>query len=129
MKVSRNEVASGVSVFSAFFSVLPVGCCVFPAALSFLGASGLAFASALMLYRPYFIVLTFISLGTAFYFTYRPQKDCAPDSIVWDMVAVYQPGKLWQQAPPEVSYSGGPVVDVIDETRNAIKRELESVKQ
>jgi mercuric ion transport protein len=80
MKVSRNAVASSLSVFSAFFSLLPIGCCVFPAALSFLGASGLAFASVLMPYRPYFIVLTFISLGTAFYFTYRPQKDCAPDT-------------------------------------------------
>src|SRR5919106_2259293 len=80
MKVSRSAVASGVSVFSAFFSLLPIGCCVFPVALSFLGASGLAFASALMPYRPYFIVLAFISLGTAFYFTYRPQKDCAPDT-------------------------------------------------
>src|ERR671919_1450406 len=77
MKISQSAVASGVSVFSAFFSVLPVGCCVFPVALSFLGASGLAFASSLMPYRPYFIVLTLISLGTAFYFTYRPQKDCA----------------------------------------------------
>ena len=80
MKVSRTAVASGVSVFSAFFSVLPIGCCVFPVALSFLGASGLAFASALTPYRPYFIVLTLISLGTAFYFTYRPQKDCSPDA-------------------------------------------------
>ena len=79
MKVSRSEVASGVSVFSAFFSVLPVACCVFPVTLSFLSASGLAFASALMPYRPYFIVLTFISLGSAFYFTYRPLKDCVPD--------------------------------------------------
>ena len=80
MKISQSAVASGVSVFSAFFSVLPVGCCVFPVAISFLGASGLAFASALMPYRPYFIVLTFISLGTAFYFTYRPQRDCAPNA-------------------------------------------------
>ena len=77
---TRNAVANSVSVFSAFFSVLPVGCCVFPAALSFLGAAGLAFASALMPYRPYFMVLTLISLGTAFYFTYRPQRDCAPDT-------------------------------------------------
>ena len=80
MKVSRTAVANGVSIFSAFFSLLPVGCCVFPVALSFLGASSLAFASSLMPYRPYFIVLTLISLGTAFYFTYRPQKDCAPDA-------------------------------------------------
>jgi mercuric ion transport protein len=79
MKVSRSGVANSVSVLSAFFSVLPLSCCVFPMALSFLGASGLAFAAALTPYRPYFIGLTLISLGTAFYFTYRPQKDCAPD--------------------------------------------------
>ena len=79
MKVSRIAVSNGVSIFSAFFSLVPVGCCVFPVALSFLGASGLAFASFLMPYRPYFIVLTLISLGTAFYFTYRPAKTCSPD--------------------------------------------------
>ena len=50
-------------------------------------------------------------------------------SIVWDIVAIYQPGKLWEQAPPEPIYSGGAVVDVIDETRTAIKRELEATKQ
>ena len=79
MKISRSGVANGVSVLSAFFSVLPISCCVFPVALSFLGASSLAFAAALTPYRPYFIGLTIISLATAFYFTYRPQKDCAPD--------------------------------------------------
>lgn len=51
------------------------------------------------------------------------------DSIVWDIVAVYERGKLWDQAPPEPSYSGGAVVEVIDETRNAIKRELQTTKQ
>lgn len=79
MKVSRSGVANGVSVLSAFFSVLPVSCCVFPLALSFLGASGLAFAASLTPYRPYFIGLTVLSLAVAFYFTYRPQKDCGPD--------------------------------------------------
>src|SRR5882724_9318593 len=79
MKVSRSDVANGASVLSAFFSVLPLSCCVFPVALSFLGASGLAFAAALTPYRPYFIALTVISLAVGFYFTYRPQKeDCAP---------------------------------------------------
>jgi hypothetical protein len=48
------------------------------------------------------------------------------DSIVWDHVAVYEPGKLWNKAPPEAAYSGGTVVDVIDETRSAIRRQLES---
>jgi mercuric ion transport protein len=79
MKVSRSGVANSVSIVSAFFSVLPLSCCVFPVALSFLGASGLAFAAALTAYRPYFIGLTLLSLGTAFYFTYRPQKDCPPE--------------------------------------------------
>ena len=51
------------------------------------------------------------------------------DSIVWDIVAVYERGKLWDQAPPESSYSGGVVVEVIDETRAAINRELQATKQ
>lgn len=79
MKVSRSGIANGASVVSAFFSVLPLSCCVFPVALSFLGASGLAFAAALTPYRPYFIGLTLISLAASYYFTYRPQKDCALD--------------------------------------------------
>ena len=80
MKVSRSGVANSVSVFSAFLSVVPISCCVFPVALSLLGASGLAFATALTPYRPYFIGLTLVSLGAAFYFTYRPQKECLPDT-------------------------------------------------
>src|SRR5947208_4245917 len=79
MRVQRASVANGFSLVSAFFSVLPLSCCVFPVALSFLGASGLAFAAALTPYRPYFIGLTLLSLGTAFYFTYRPQRDCPPE--------------------------------------------------
>ena len=47
------------------------------------------------------------------------------DSIVWDYVAVYEPGRLWDKAPPEAAYSGGTVVDVIDDTRTAIRRQLE----
>ncbi len=79
MKVQRASVANGFSLFSAFFSVLPLSCCVFPAALSFLGASELAFAAALTPYRPYFLGLTMVSLAAGFYFTYRPQKeDCSP---------------------------------------------------
>lgn len=46
-------------------------------------------------------------------------------SIVWDIVAVYEPGKLWDQKPPEAAYSGGAVVEVIDETRTAIRQQLD----
>src|SRR5437870_607018 len=79
MRVQRASVANGFSLVSAFFSVLPLSCCVFPVALSFLGASGLAFAAALTPYRPYSLGLTLISLAAGFYFTYRPQEeDCSP---------------------------------------------------
>ncbi len=75
MKVPQSSVANVFSLVSALFSVLPVSCCVFPLALSFLGASGLAFAAALEPYRPYFLAITLISLAAGFYFTYRPQKE------------------------------------------------------
>src|SRR5712691_915361 len=82
MRVQRASLANGFSLVSAVFSVLPLSCCVFPVALSVLGASGLTFAAALTPYRPYFLGLTVIFLAAGFYFTYRPQKeDCAPDTV------------------------------------------------
>ena len=49
------------------------------------------------------------------------------NSIVWDIVAVYEPGKLWDHAPPEAVYSSGTVVDVIGEARSAIQHQLEQM--
>ena len=46
-------------------------------------------------------------------------------SMVWDYVAVYQPGKLWDHAPPEPTSSGVPVVHAIEKTRVEINRELQ----
>ena len=42
-------------------------------------------------------------------------------SLVWDYVAVYEPGKLWDQAPPEPSYSHAPVVEGIDGTKAVVE--------
>ena len=51
------------------------------------------------------------------------------DGVVWDYVAVYPPGKLWEKGPPEPSYSKAPVVHAIEGTREAIQKLLrESVK-
>src|ERR1051326_8727033 len=78
MKPSKVAVTTGGSLITAVLSFLPLSCCVFPVAFSFLGASGLAFATALMPYRPYFVALTVVFLGAGFYFAYRPQpEECA----------------------------------------------------
>jgi hypothetical protein len=41
-------------------------------------------------------------------------------SIVWDYVAVYPAGVVWEDRPPRALYDGGPVIRVIDETRAAL---------
>ena len=50
------------------------------------------------------------------------EKDSS--SVVWDYVAVYQPGKLWDQALPEPAYSNVPVVRAIDGAREAMQKLL-----
>ena len=50
-------------------------------------------------------------------------------SLVWDYVAVYQPGKLWDHSPPKPAYSNVPVVRGIGGTADVIQRLLQgSVK-
>ncbi len=79
MKPSKVAVTAGGSVITAMLSFLPLSCCVFPVAFSFLGATGLAFAMELLPYRPYFVALTVLFLVGGFYFAYRPQAmQCAP---------------------------------------------------
>ena len=96
MKVVQASVANGFSLVAAFFSVLPLSCCVFPVALSFLGASGLAFAAALTPYRPYFLGLTLLSLAASFYLTYRREKeDCASKACVAPKGRKLQVLSLW----------------------------------
>jgi len=46
-------------------------------------------------------------------------------SIVWDYIAVYPPGAVWEASPPRGSYDGGPVVRVIGDVRGALARALQ----
>jgi hypothetical protein len=44
------------------------------------------------------------------------------DGVVWDYVAVYPQGKLWDKGPPEPTYSKAPVIHAIEGTREAIQK-------
>jgi hypothetical protein len=43
-------------------------------------------------------------------------------TVVWDSIAVYAPGTLWQDTPPKPVYSNGPVRDVINGAKDAVQR-------
>jgi hypothetical protein len=45
-------------------------------------------------------------------------------TVVWDYIAVYAPGTLWQYAPPKPIYSDNPVRDVISGAEESIQRLL-----
>jgi len=45
-------------------------------------------------------------------------------TVVWDYIAVYEPGTLWQDAPPKPVYSDHPVRDVIVGAKDATQRLL-----
>jgi len=46
--------------------------------------------------------------------------------VVWDYIAVYPVGAVWEDRPPKPLYSGGPVVRVMDEARAALTQALSS---
>jgi hypothetical protein len=45
-------------------------------------------------------------------------------SVVWDYVAVFPRGALWEKVPPQPSYSHVPVIKGIDGARNAVSQLL-----
>ena len=49
-------------------------------------------------------------------------------TVVWDYIAVYAPGTLWQDAPLKPIYSDNPVRDVISGAKESIRRLLGSGK-
>jgi len=55
-------------------------------------------------------------------------KSIGEEDLVWDYVAVYPQGKLWEKGPPEPTYSHAPVVRAIDETRDAIRKLPQNAK-
>lgn len=92
-----NEPASLASfggLIAAFFASL---CCIGPVVFSALGvgagatgmlASSAGFLKALVPYRPFFIVVAMVAIGTGFYLVYRkPQAGCSSESSCSDVRA------------------------------------------
>ena len=48
-----------------------------------------------------------------------PGESIYPDTIVWDFIAIFPPGAIWDSLPRPVYY-GGPVVDVLDEVQSRL---------
>ncbi len=74
-KTSVGELIANVGTLIS--AVVASACCWLPLVLLALGVSGAGIASTLEVYRPLFIIVTVLFLGTAFYFTYRPQRTAA----------------------------------------------------
>ena len=45
-------------------------------------------------------------------------------SVVWDSIAVYPAGAVWENDPPEPLFRGGPVIREIEPARAALARAL-----
>jgi hypothetical protein len=46
------------------------------------------------------------------------------ESIAWDHIAIYEPGKLWQDSPPSPAFEGGTVVSVIQTAKQELTKLL-----
>ena len=51
----------------------------------------------------------------------RQGKGPSPDTVIWDFVALFDPGMRWDGGPPASRYHGYPVVDAIGGLRAALR--------
>ncbi len=72
---SKNISATG----SILTAIAASACCIGPVLLALVGVGGLGIFGALESYRPYFIGLTIVLLGLAFYLTYRKKEIACED--------------------------------------------------
>jgi copper chaperone CopZ len=69
--MQKSTLSSAGSIVSAIVASL---CCIGPAALAIIGAGSLGAFATFEKFRPYFIGLTALLLGAAFYLTYRKRE-------------------------------------------------------
>ena len=74
--MKHSDISAAGSVLTAIVASV---CCIGPALLALVGVGSLGAFGALESYRPYFIALTAVLLGLAFYFTYRKKEITCED--------------------------------------------------
>lgn len=67
------------NIGALFSAVLASMCCIGPLILAGLGLGGIGMWTSFEKYRPVFIAVTILLIGTAFYFTYRKPKVVCED--------------------------------------------------
>jgi hypothetical protein len=60
---------------------------------------------------------------------YRREEPLPPGFIAWDAIAVFRNSDVWDNDLPVPSYYGGPVVNVMGETHEAIGNGLEAISR
>ncbi len=98
-KIRRDKkgTRAGLSVLGSILSaVMASACCIGPALLALVGAGTAGLSGILGMYRPYFIGLSVVLLGVAFYHTYRKREVKCEDGTSkrvnagrWDRVSVW----------------------------------------
>lgn len=89
----KEKITSMGAIASALFASV---CCLGPIVLVGLGLGGVGLAAGLERYRPFFLGLTTLFLGLAFYFTYRKREvTCVDGSCKLESGGKTKKSALW----------------------------------
>lgn len=97
MELAGKVKRTGIPVLgSVLAAVVASACCVGPALLALIGAGTVGISGVLGAYRPYFIGISALLLGIAFYLTYRKREIICEDGTCktvrggkWDKIGVW----------------------------------------
>ena len=91
--MGKTTLSSIGGVTAAIFASL---CCIGPVVLAFAGVSGVAAFSVFEAYRLYFVGLTIVLIGIAFFFTYRKREvKCADGTCKVESAGVWNKVGVW----------------------------------
>lgn len=75
---TETKVTSIASIGGVISAILASTCCILPVVVALLGIGSFGLAAVFETYRIPLVILTYLILGTGFYFSYR-KPGCGPD--------------------------------------------------